>query len=112
VVVPTTGILSQHSEAHTDVEGAVVINENFARGRSRLPSEPDGPAYLPKEHPAWRSLQVGDVVKVYYTDRSVFEEQQPGVILGIVMEAATIRWMDRSVTPTPVSLRTLVKVKR
>lgn len=88
-----------------------MINENFARGRSRLPSEPDGRSYLPREHPGWQSLQVGDVVKVYYTDRSVFEEQQPGVILGIAGEAATIRWMDRSVTPTPVSLRTLVKLK-
>ena len=71
-----------------------MVNEGFARGRQRLPLEPDGDGHVTVPNPKAGSLTVGDKVKPNFRSAQARRNHQPGMILEIENDQAVVRWQD------------------
>lgn len=85
-----------------------MVNDNHHSRGPRMPFEPDDPGYRLRPNPAWRKLQVGDMVRPNLRGRRLPAPPRHGKIMGIEDQIANVRWQDRS--ESAFQLRYLVKV--
>jgi hypothetical protein len=90
-------------------QGRIMVNDNYTSGTSRVPFDPDDPAYGLVPNPQWTTLRVGDIVTLSRRGRLTPSPYEVGKIMGIEGALARVRWKDRQ--DRDFELRYLVKVR-